>query len=180
MKDSFHDGRTDFSQTYFLSRVVKDAKRPSKISLFIRKTGLTRFGGLSLLQSFCKSLGLRRFLQLYVRWPDYHYRDYHPADLFLAHLFAIMAGTGRVESTQCLIHNGLIPPILGLSEFGDGTQSRQCAPLLWRLGFPGLYPGETPFLDCFHSHPGAARWSLLRQDLFRKIQQAAEKIRPII
>jgi DDE family transposase len=227
-------------------------KGPRKFHFSFVKTGLTRFGGLSLLQSFCKSLGLRRFLQLYVRWPDYHYRDYHPTDLFLAHLFAIVAGTGRVESTQCLIHNGLIPPILGLSDFphrdtlrtflwrfspkelrslkaahdrlrhhffqqlgllyraiidadttalitygsqegtavgyipkrrhgqasyapiissegkkrcepGDGTQSGQCPRLFWRLGFPGVYFGETPFLDCFHSYPGAARWGVLRQ-----------------
>src|SRR5262245_13395286 len=87
-------------------------KGPRKFHFSFVKTGLTRFGGLSLLHSLCKSLGLRRFLQLYVRWPDYSYRDYHPVDLFLAHLFAIVAGTGRVESTQCLIHNGLIPPIL--------------------------------------------------------------------
>src|SRR5262245_49281298 len=85
------------------------SKGPRKFHFSFVKTGLTRFGGLSLLQSLCKSLGLRRFLQLYVRWPDYQYRDYHPVDLFLAHLFAIVAGTGRVESTQCLIHNGLDP-----------------------------------------------------------------------
>jgi len=58
-------------------------KGPRKFHFSFEKTGLTRFGGLSLLQSFCKSLGLRRFLQLYVRWPDYHCRDYHPVDLFL-------------------------------------------------------------------------------------------------
>ena len=40
MKDSFYDGKTGFSQTYFLSRVVKDAKRPPKVSFFIRKNGL--------------------------------------------------------------------------------------------------------------------------------------------
>ena len=105
-------------------------KGPRKFHFSFVKTGLTRFGGLSLLQSFCKSLGLRRFLQLYVRWPDYHYRDYHPTDLFLAHLFAIVAGTGRVESTQCLIHNGLIPPILGLSDFPHRDTLRT---FLWRF-----------------------------------------------
>jgi Transposase DDE domain group 1 len=105
-------------------------KGPRKFHFSFDKTGLTRFGGLSLLQSFCKSLGLRRFLQLYVRWPDYHYRDYHPVDLFLAHLFAIVAGTGRIESTECLIHNGLIPPILGLSDFPHRDTLRT---FLWRF-----------------------------------------------
>jgi len=28
-----------------------------------------------------------------------------------------VAGLGRVENTQCLVHNGLIPPLLGLSDF---------------------------------------------------------------
>src|SRR5882724_8593268 len=36
----FYDYKTGFSQTYFLSRVVKDAKRSPKISFFIRKNGL--------------------------------------------------------------------------------------------------------------------------------------------
>src|SRR5262245_66424202 len=40
MKDSFYERKTGFSQTYFLSRVVKDAKRPPKVSFFIRKNGL--------------------------------------------------------------------------------------------------------------------------------------------
>lgn len=117
-------------------------KGPRKFHFSFVKTGLTRFGGLSLLQSFCKSLGLRRFLQLYVRWPDYQYRDYHPVDLFLAHLFAIVAGTGRVESTQCLIHNGLIPPILGLSDFPHRDTLRT---FLWRFS-----PKELQSLKAAH------------------------------
>lgn len=39
-------------------------KGPRKFRFSFEKTGLTRFGGLSLFQSFCKSLGLRHFLQL--------------------------------------------------------------------------------------------------------------------
>jgi hypothetical protein len=70
-----------------------------------------------LFQAFCHAFTIRHLLQLSVRWPDYDYRDYHPADLFLAHVFSIVAGIGRVENTQCLIHNGLIPPLLGLAEF---------------------------------------------------------------
>ena len=92
-------------------------KGPRKFAFSFEKTGLTRFGGLSLFQSFCKSLALRRFLQRSIRWPEYDHRGYHPADVFLAHVFAIVAGIGRVENTQCWIHNGLIPPLLGLNEF---------------------------------------------------------------
>src|ERR687892_772912 len=102
-----------------------------KFHFSFERSGLTRFGGLSLFQSFCKSLGLRHFLQLYVRWPDYHHRGYHPADLFLAHLFAIVAGIGRIENAQSLIHNGLIPPLLGLPEFPHRDTLRN---FLWRFG----------------------------------------------
>lgn len=60
--------------------------------------GLTRFGGLILFQRFCKSLGLRRFLQRRVHWLSFA-RKYHPVDIFLTHLFAMAAGLGRVEVT---------------------------------------------------------------------------------
>ena len=88
-----------------------------KFHLAFEKSGLTRFGGLSLFQAFCRAFAIRHFLQLTVRWPEYDYRDFHPADLFLAHVFSIVAGLGRVENTQCLVHNGLIPPLLGRNDF---------------------------------------------------------------
>ena len=106
-----------------------------KFRFCFEKTGLTRYGGLSLFHLFCKSIGLRRFLQSYVRWPDYSHRSYHPADLFLAHLFAIVAGIGRVENTQSLIHNGLIPPLLGLPDFPHRDTLRT---FLWRFDSAAL------------------------------------------
>ena len=92
-------------------------KGPRKFYFAFEKSGLTRFGGLCLFQSFCHAFAIRRFLQTFVRWPDYDYRGYHPADLFLAHVFSVVAGLGRIENTQCLIHNGLIPPLLGMNDF---------------------------------------------------------------
>lgn len=86
-----------------------------KINFIFRKTGLTRWGGLGLFSQFCKSLGLRRYLQRYIHWPDYYHKEYHPVDIFLAHIFAIAAGIGRIEDTKSLISNGLIPPILGFN-----------------------------------------------------------------
>ena len=91
---------------------------------------MTRFGGLVLFRQFCKSLDLRHFLQLYVRWPNYSHRSYHPADLFLAHVFAIVAGIGRIENTQSLTHNGLLPPLLGLPDFPHRDTLRT---FLWRF-----------------------------------------------
>ena len=128
-------------------------KGPRKFHFSFEKSGLTRFGGLSLFQSFCKSLGLRHFLQLYVRWPKYHHKDYHPADLFLAHLFAIVTGIGRIENTQALIHNGLIPPLLGLPEFPHRDTLRS---FLWRFG-----PNELHALVAAHDR--------LRRELFFRL-----------
>lgn len=101
-----------------------------KFTFVFGKTGLTRWGGLSLFTQFCKSFHLRHFLQLHVNWPDYHHRAYHPVDLFLAHLYALVVGIGRVENTQSLLHNGLIPPILGLPEFPHRDTLRT---FLWRF-----------------------------------------------
>lgn len=113
---------------------------PRKFHFLFERSGLTRFGGLSLFQQFCRSLRLRYFLQHHVRWPPYHHRAYHPADLFLAHLFAIVAGIGRIENTQSLIHNGLIPPLLGLPNFPHRDTLRT---LLWRFSPLSLHSLES-------------------------------------
>jgi hypothetical protein len=88
-----------------------------KVKFTFEAKGLTRFGGLMLFQQFCKSLGLRRFLQTYIQWSTHGQKKYHPADLFLTHLFAVVAGIGRIQNTQSLIHNGLLPSLLGLPNF---------------------------------------------------------------
>src|SRR5437667_11914132 len=92
-------------------------KGPRKFYFTFEKSGLTRCGGLSLSQVFCRRLQIRRFLQVLVHWPDYDYRGYHPADLFLAPVFSIVAGLGRIENTPSLIHNGLAQPLLGSYDF---------------------------------------------------------------
>lgn len=106
-----------------------------KFRFVVGKPGLTRFGGLSLFHLFCNMLGLRRFLQTHVDWPPYHHRAYHPVDLWLAHVVAIVAGIGRIENTQSLLHNGLIPPLLGLPEFPHRDTLRT---FLWRFAPPAL------------------------------------------
>ena len=98
-------------------------------------TGLTRFGGLVLFRQFCNTLGLRYFLQHGVPWPAYGSRKYQAVDLFLTHVFAIVAGVGRIENTQTLVHNGLIPPLLGLPEFPHRDTLRT---FLWRFDSQAL------------------------------------------
>lgn len=79
-------------------------------------TRLTRYGGMVLFHRFCKNLGLRRQLQRQVSWP-YIGREYAPVDLFLAQLFAVAAGLGRIEDVRALKWNGLLPALLGLKTF---------------------------------------------------------------
>ena len=61
-------------------------KGPRKFYFAFEKSGLTRLGGLSLFQAFCRAFAICHFLLLSVRWPPYDHRDYHPADLFRAHV----------------------------------------------------------------------------------------------
>lgn len=128
-------------------------KGPREFHFAFEKSGLTRFGGLSLFQSFCRHFAIRHFLQLSVRWPRYEYRDYHPVDLFLAHIFSMVVGLGRVENTQCLLHNGLIPPLLGLNDFPHRDTLRT---FLLRFGVK-----ERRSLEAAHDK--------LRAELFRRL-----------
>ena len=105
-------------------------KGPRIFIITFNKDGLARFGGLLLFHLFCKSLRLKRFLQTYVLWPDYSDRIYSPTELFLSHLFSIVAGIGRVVNTQSLFHNGLVPPLLGVSKFPHQKTLRD---FLWRF-----------------------------------------------
>ena len=154
-------------------------KGPRKFDFAFERSGLTRFGGLSLFHSFCRGFAIRRFLQKLVRWPDYDHRDYHPADLFLAHVFSIVAGLGRIENTQCLIHNGLIPPLLGMNDFphrdtlrifllrfsADSLRSLEAAhdklraELFRRLGvlYSAVIDADTTALMTYGSQEGVAR-----------------------
>lgn len=91
---------------------------------------LTHWGGLTLFQQFCKSLNLRYFLQHAVTWPAYSGRHYQPVDLFLAHLYASVVGIGRIENTKSLVHNGLLPSLLGLPNFPHRDTLRT---FLWRF-----------------------------------------------
>ena len=110
-------------------------KGPRKFYFAFEKRGLTRFGGLSPFQSFRRAFAIRRFLQTFVRWPGCDYRGYHSADLFLAQVSSIVVGLDGIENTRWLIHNGLIPPLLGTNDF---TQHNTLRTLLLRFGAESL------------------------------------------
>jgi hypothetical protein len=87
-------------------------------------THLTHFGGMVLLQRFCKKLGLRRLLQRSVQIPQRNI-DYLPSDLILSLLFAIMAGLRRINKTEILQYNGTFLLLLGLPQFPDQSTLRR-------------------------------------------------------
>jgi len=75
-----------------------------KIEVSFEEPRLMHFAGMCLIQWFCQKLGLRRLLQRHLR-PGPRCREYHPADMILAILYAIIAGMDRVNETQVLQYN---------------------------------------------------------------------------
>jgi hypothetical protein len=57
-----------------------------------------------LIQRFCNQLGLRRLLQRYIP-AGYRSSPYHPSELFLALMFAIIMGLRRINKTEILQYN---------------------------------------------------------------------------
>lgn len=95
-----------------------------KINVSFEEPRLTHFAGMLLIQRFCQKLGLKRLLQRHLR-PTPRYRDYHPSEMILAILYAIIAGMDRVNETQILQYNGAFQKIVGLSRFPDQTAIRR-------------------------------------------------------
>src|SRR5689334_6763288 len=85
---------------------------------------LTHFGGLFLIQRFCNRLCLRRRLERILRGTP-RWVDFHPADLILVFLYALIAGLPRVNKTQMLQYNGLFRSLVGLERFPDRTALRR-------------------------------------------------------
>ena len=95
-----------------------------KLRLAFEEPFLTHFAGIALIHAFCQALGLRRLLQRTLR-PMPRYRDFHPADMVLALLYAMIAGMDRVNATQILQYNGAFQHIVGLRRFPDQSALRR-------------------------------------------------------
>lgn len=85
---------------------------------------LTHFGGMVLMQRFCKCLNLRRRLQRSVRLPHTH-GEYQPTDVIMALLFTIIAGFRRLNKTEVLQYNGTFLSLLGLTQFPEQSTLRR-------------------------------------------------------
>ena len=100
------------------------AKGVRNLPIAFEEPHLTHFAGMALIQAFCQRLGLRRLLQQALR-PAPRYRDYHPAELVLALLYAIIVGLDRINATQILQYNGAFQQLVGLPQFPDATTLRR-------------------------------------------------------
>jgi len=85
---------------------------------------LTHFAGMALIHAFCQKLGVKRLLQRCLR-PVPQYRDFHPAEIVLALLYAIIAGLDRVNETPILQYNGAFQRIVGLARFPGQSALRR-------------------------------------------------------
>jgi len=83
--------------------------------------GLTYLAGIPIIYQFCKSLQLKRFLQIYLHL-SHRNTYYHWADLILSHFYSTVAGIERFTHLFTLIDNGLLPPLVGLNRF-PGTRA---------------------------------------------------------
>jgi hypothetical protein len=99
-------------------------KSIQKIRFSFEETGLTHFGGMWLIQSFCKLLGFRQRLQDYVRCPKRN-NFYSSTEFILALLYSIIMGLRRINKTDILQYNGSFLKMLGLKRFPDQSTIRR-------------------------------------------------------
>ena len=95
-----------------------------KIQITVGDKHLTHFGGIVLIHWFCKKLKLRWHLQTYVKFSQ-RSSQYHPVDLMLAVIYAIIAGIHRLEKTKILQGNGAFQQIIGIESFPYATSLRR-------------------------------------------------------
>lgn len=94
-----------------------------KIRLSVEDSSLTHYGGMVLFQQFCRKLDLKRYLQNYIRW-ERRSSQYHPAQLILTIIYAMVAGMKRISDTRILHYNGYFQALLGLKDFPGSSTLR--------------------------------------------------------
>jgi hypothetical protein len=109
-------------------------KGTQKVDFSFDESHITHFGGMWLIQRFCKKLCLKRYLQNYIRLSPRN-TDYHSSELLLALMFAIIMGLRRINKTEILQYNGAFLEMLGLERFPDQTTLRR---FLKRLSPPTI------------------------------------------
>ena len=153
MSNTFTECKWGFPKSVHFGRVLENAKRPPKISFSLRihrsdaVRGPASFSAIlqiaqpSVLPAASSALAALQSQKL------------SPSRSVPGSSVCYRSGIGRVENTQSLIHNGLIPPLLGLPEFPHRDTLRS---FLWRFG-----PEELRSLVAAHDR--------LRQEFFPRL-----------
>jgi hypothetical protein len=94
------------------------------LHLSLGEHNLTHFGGIFLIHQFCKKLRLKWHLQKQVHFSQ-RSTYFHPVDLILAILYALIAGIHRLSKTKILQGNGAFQQIIGLKKFPYASSLRR-------------------------------------------------------
>lgn len=94
------------------------------IQITVGEAKLTHFGGIVLIHWFCKKLRLKWHLQHHVKFPQ-RSSQYHPVELILAIIYALIAGIYRLKKTKILQGNGSFQQIIGLKSFPYASSLRR-------------------------------------------------------
>jgi len=95
-----------------------------KIEIAVGDRHLTHFGGILLIHRFCKKLRLKWYLQKQVSFLQ-RTSQYHPVELMLAIIYALIAGIHRLSKTKILQGNGAFQRIIGLESFPYASSLRR-------------------------------------------------------
>jgi len=94
------------------------------LHIFLGERNLTHFGGIFLIHQFCKKLRLKWHLQKNVPFLQ-RSTYFHPVDLVLAIVYALIAGIHRLSKTKILQGNGAFQRIIGLKQFPYASSLRR-------------------------------------------------------
>lgn len=95
-----------------------------KLQIAVGEKHLTHFGGIFLIHWFCKKLRLKWYLQTYVKFSQRSGR-YHPAEMVLAIIYALIVGIHRLSRTKILQGNGSFQQIVGLKSYPYSSSLRR-------------------------------------------------------
>ena len=94
------------------------------IQISFVEDNITHYGGLYLLNSFCKKLSLKRYLQSYVKIHQIK-QKYQTAEFLLILIYTIILGIKRIESIKYLQSNGVTKKLIGIDRIPDNTAIRK-------------------------------------------------------
>ncbi len=112
-------------------------RSPKNLQISFSGKGLTHFGGLFLLQRFFQKINLRSLLSQYLHFLQRNNR-YTSAEEFLALVYPIALGLGRIETSHLLKHNGVFQYLTGLPTYPNPTTLRRFLLRMAPLALPKL------------------------------------------